>query len=404
MGKILATFSAARDGGVMAIIDGKISFPGRRDWGKRQPLPGETWEVTITGSNASGRVNFLRAVRSPEEIQSAAWAGIKSTLDAFDPEWVKVVEPDFSAPIHPYWECFFEEAFPLIPDIRDMGGNFLSLKQAVEDGRFRGAPGHGYYAGWKRRLEDLQAGSAPFTAEDVDYVFSQETPVIVIEKITENGWKSPITKIALGNGHFHVVPDCFDSMDDVFRHLAANGDWLRDELWRQLVRNEGEALAVETWRPRLRKDWYEQCQRFARSVFAITASHAREESEKLLLEAFRRIRKEIEGPVQIDGSHWIAPGKMGVSFAVDGYEFRYLEKPDSYTAPDYRGRMTTYNSHGTYLEILWEGEWVNFPLRLPLIKPLKSKEYAIAVAVIGEAMTELYPAQNASFYEVSGVA
>jgi hypothetical protein len=53
-------FASARDGGVMAKIDGKVSFPERRG---PQPKPGEEWLVEITGQNPKGTVNFLKCVR-----------------------------------------------------------------------------------------------------------------------------------------------------------------------------------------------------------------------------------------------------------------------------------------------------------------------------------------------------
>lgn len=61
---ILAKFEAGRDPGtVIALVDGKVSFPDRSGV---QPKVGETWEVQIKGENPTGKVNFLRLIQKVE--------------------------------------------------------------------------------------------------------------------------------------------------------------------------------------------------------------------------------------------------------------------------------------------------------------------------------------------------
>ena len=54
-------FSAARDGGSMARIEGMISFPDR-SW-HPAPQPGEEWEVEVIGQNSRKTVCFLGPIR-----------------------------------------------------------------------------------------------------------------------------------------------------------------------------------------------------------------------------------------------------------------------------------------------------------------------------------------------------
>jgi hypothetical protein len=74
-------FASARDGGVMAKIDGKVSFPERRG---PQPKPGEEWLVEITGQNPKGTVNFLKCVRPWRgTIQDCRDLGAVEKVDRF---------------------------------------------------------------------------------------------------------------------------------------------------------------------------------------------------------------------------------------------------------------------------------------------------------------------------------
>lgn len=66
---IVVKFEAARDGGPMAFVDGKISFPDKQSG--VQPQIGEIWEVRIAGTNPSGRVNFLQLVK---KVQLLEWS------------------------------------------------------------------------------------------------------------------------------------------------------------------------------------------------------------------------------------------------------------------------------------------------------------------------------------------
>lgn len=58
--ELVVKFVRSRDGGPMAIIDGKISFPARRSTQTAQI--GQRWLVEVTGTNAKGTVYFLRLI------------------------------------------------------------------------------------------------------------------------------------------------------------------------------------------------------------------------------------------------------------------------------------------------------------------------------------------------------
>ena len=72
-------FTPARNGGVMAKVDGIVSFPERRG---PQPQAGEVWEVEITGQNATGKVNFLRCIKNISALIDENASRIAAILDA----------------------------------------------------------------------------------------------------------------------------------------------------------------------------------------------------------------------------------------------------------------------------------------------------------------------------------
>ena len=67
---MLVKLETSRDGGLMARIDGTISFPERQDPRLREAHTGESWEVTVTGSNPKGTVKFFRLDAGPAEIKA----------------------------------------------------------------------------------------------------------------------------------------------------------------------------------------------------------------------------------------------------------------------------------------------------------------------------------------------
>jgi len=86
-------FKNGRNDSVLTIIDGKVSFPDR-NWSKTHHLPkeGEMWEVEISGSNAKGSVNFLKPVKSPEEIKAALKESIRLQKLEMDTKRKKIAE------------------------------------------------------------------------------------------------------------------------------------------------------------------------------------------------------------------------------------------------------------------------------------------------------------------------
>ena len=67
---MLVKLETSRDGGLMARVDGTISFPERQDPRLREAQAGETWDITITGKNPKGTVKFFRLDAGPAEIKA----------------------------------------------------------------------------------------------------------------------------------------------------------------------------------------------------------------------------------------------------------------------------------------------------------------------------------------------
>lgn len=97
-------FKAAREGGVMTKVNGKVAFPSRRDPRAHEPNPGETWTVEIDGQNAKGSVIFLRLIESEKDRQNRRSLEIKAQRaveGAKAKAKIAEVLPQFASRLHP---------------------------------------------------------------------------------------------------------------------------------------------------------------------------------------------------------------------------------------------------------------------------------------------------------------
>lgn len=100
MANLIVKFDRSREGGPIARIDGRVSFPERKG---HQPRVGEEWEVEISGGNTAGTVNFIRLIRKVEPEKNAT-----PTTPAPTPASAFVPPPPPPPPPPPVWSNWLE--------------------------------------------------------------------------------------------------------------------------------------------------------------------------------------------------------------------------------------------------------------------------------------------------------
>lgn len=236
----MVKFEAGREQGtVLAMIAGKVSFPDRSG---PQPKVGETWEVQVTGTNSSGKVNFLKLIRKME-LKEWTWnngIGSRSRQPAClvitsdgavhrftgqdIPGVVKVVNSKYQK--NGKWSnTTYTCASPA-------GTSIYSWSQSWEEGLYWPQ------ASWEEALVEVQQHAPQIDAGSFETAVRAHWGKAA-EKFDENRRAlAELAGFAAPASIAEPVADTLDSTPEVLKNLADNWQWV------MRVETEGNALVL----------------------------------------------------------------------------------------------------------------------------------------------------------------